>query len=126
MAAHPSLQGRGLASTLLGRVFEEIRTRAAAAAAASPPPSVPRPTLTKGHQKRIYCTEISLGNDEGEVGKGKGKGKVMLMLSTMLELNESYHLKRGFVSTAVRRFEKGTVGSRDGFGVVEMMRWVEL
>lgn len=37
MAVHPSLQGGGLASTLLGRVFEEIKTRAAAAAAASPP-----------------------------------------------------------------------------------------
>ena len=111
MAVHPRLQGRGLASTLMAQAIEEIKTRAAAAA------SVPAPTPTPHRQK---STGHHPGN--GEVAKGK----VMLMLSTMLELNEPYYLKRGFTTTAVRRFEPGTVGSVDGFSVVEMMRWVDL
>ena len=45
------------------------------------------------------------------------------MLSTMREMNEA---KRGFIMTAVRRFGTGTLGSRDGFGAVEMMQWVDL
>lgn len=114
IAVHPSLQNRGLASTLLGRVIEEIKTR-----------SIPFKTPTKHphphHQNSTSRPETTPNND-GEAAKGK----VMLMLSTMLELNESYYLKRGFATTAVRRFEPGTMGSRGGFGVVEMMRWVDL
>lgn len=114
MAVHPTLQGRGLASTLLGQVIEEIKIRAAS--------SIPSPTST--NQNSVNSRGgLATGNPREEV---VGKGKVMLMLSTMLELNESYYLKRGFISTAVRRFEPGTMGSRDGFSVVEMMRWVDL
>ena len=58
--------------------------------------------------------------------KGKESGKVMLMLSSMQELNETYYAKRGWTTTGVRRFQPGTMGSRDGFGVVEMMKIVDL
>ena len=112
MAVHPRLQGRGLASTLMAQAIEEIKIRAAAAAA---------PTPTRHHRQKSTGHHSENGN--GEVAKG---GKVMLMLSTMLELNEPYYLKRGFTTTAVRRFEPGTMGSLDGFSVVEMMRWVDL
>ena len=59
--------------------------------------------------------------------KGKASGKVMLMLSSMQELNETYYdAKRGWTTTGVRRFQPGTMGSRDGFGVFEMMKIVDL
>ncbi|KAL9072353.1 MAG: hypothetical protein Q9161_003672 [Pseudevernia consocians] len=110
VAVHPSLQGRGLASVLLERVIEEIKSRASA--------SMPAPDPKR--QQKDDLDDVS--ESEGKVGNGK----VMLMLSTMLELNESYYLKRGFTTTSVRRFEPGTMGSIDGFSAVEMMRWVDL
>lgn len=48
------------------------------------------------------------------------------MLSSMQELNETYYAKRGWTTTGVRRFQPGTMGSRDGFGVVEIMKIVDL
>lgn len=66
---------------------------------------------------------VSQGRDEGE--EGKGEGKILLLLSTMQELNETYYAKRGWTTTGLRRFLPGTMGSRDGFGVVEMMRVVD-
>lgn len=62
-------------------------------------------------------------NGEGEVN-GERDEKVILYLSTLQELNEEYYQKRGWRSTGVRRFEAGTAGSRDGFGVVEMVKVV--
>ena len=115
MAVHPILQGRGLASTLMGQTIEEIKARAYAA--------IPSSTATQRYQNPADGASHPKILDSGEKG---AKGKVMLMLSTMLEFNESYYLKRGFVTTGVRRFEPGTMGSLDGFSVVEMMRWVDL
>ena len=115
VAVHPILQGRGLASTLMDQTIEEIKARAYAAIPSSiPTQRYQNPTDGAGHPRIL---------DSGEKG---AKGKVMLMLSTMLEFNESYYLKRGFVTTGVRRVEPGTMGSLDGFSVVEMMRWVDL
>lgn len=54
--------------------------------------------------------------------KGEGEPEIVLMLSTMQELNEAYYLKRGWTTTDVRAFEKGTMGSRDGFHVAEMWK----
>ncbi|CAD6570095.1 MAG: hypothetical protein ASARMPRED_003491 [Alectoria sarmentosa] len=122
MAVHPRLQGRGLASTLLGQAIDEVKIRAAAASSLLAP-LAPTPTRHH-HHHRQKSTGHRPENGNGEVAKGKGK--VMLMLSTMLELNESFYLKRGFTTTAVRRFEPGTMGSVDGFSAVEMMRWVDL
>lgn len=115
-AVHPSLQGRGLASALLEQVIGEIKSRASSSTSPTPP--------AQHHRNSVNGD----GDPETENTRGEavGKGKVMLMLSTMLEINESYYLKRGFVTTAVRRFEPGTMGSRDGFSVAEMMRWVDL
>lgn len=44
---------------------------------------------------------------------------VDLVITTMKELNEVYYQKRGFVTTAEKRFEKGVGGSEVGFSVVE-------
>ncbi|KAL2049923.1 hypothetical protein ABVK25_009790 [Lepraria finkii] len=61
-----------------------------------------------------------------QIQKGKESGKAMLMLSSMQELNETYYAKRGWTTTGVTRFQPGTMGRRDGFGVVEMMKIVDL
>lgn len=53
---------------------------------------------------------------------GQGEVKMGLYLSTMKELNEEYYLKRGWVTTAENKIEKGVMGSRDGFSVAEMVR----
>ena len=108
MAVHPSLQSRGLASSLGDQVIAEIKARASLSIS------------------RIDGIQASYsGNVDGEREVGK-KGKVMLMLSTMKEINEARYLRMGFVATAERRFEPGTMGSRDGFSVVEMKRWEKL
>lgn len=65
-------------------------------------------------------------NEKEEEEKEEGKSKIRLMLSTMQDLNETYYAKRGWTTTAVRRFPPGTSGSRDGFGVVEMGKVVSL
>ena len=112
MAVHPTLQGRGLASRLLEQVIAEIKSRASA--------SLPRHRHDQSGVDGANQAENL--DDEGKVAKGK----VMLMLSTMLEINEAYYLKRGFISTDVRKFGPGTMGSRCGFSAVEMMRFVDL
>ena len=53
---------------------------------------------------------------------GQGEVKLGLYLSTMKELNEEYYLKRGWVTTAEKKIDKGVMGSRDGFSVAEMVR----
>lgn len=108
MAVHPSLQSRGLASSLGDQVIAEIKARASLSIA------------------RVDGTQASYSgtvDSEGKVGK---KGKLMLLLSTMKEINEARYLRMGFVTTAERRLEPGTMGSRDGFSVVEMKRWEKL
>jgi len=60
------------------------------------------------------------------VAEGGKEGKIVLMLSAMQELNEGYYLKRGWSTTGKRRFERGTMGSRDGFSVVEMVKIIDL
>lgn len=62
----------------------------------------------------------------GGLSEEEGVGaQILLLLSTMQELNETYYAKRGWTTTGLRRFPPGTSGSRDGFGVVEMMKIVD-
>ncbi len=123
MVVEPTLQGRGIAGQLMRLTTEEIKRRVAESEEAG--------------RERTYGGEGGMNNegknDQGNVIKGedigrkeKGKGEVLLMLSSMQELNESYYAKRGWETTGVRRFPPGTMGSRDGFGVVEMMKVVPL
>ena len=118
----PTLQGRGIAGKLLGLTIEEIKRRV-------------MESKDEGHGRR-HGGDGEL-NGEGETHqmdeeadadetKEEAKGEVLLMLSSMQELNESYYAKRGWQTTGVRRFPPGTLGSRDGFGVVEMMKVVSL
>lgn len=46
--------------------------------------------------------------------------RVHLVITTMKEPNEVYYHKRGFVTTAEKRFEPGYGDSEVGFSVVEM------
>lgn len=94
MAVDLAHSNRGIATTLIHTVVQEIKRRAFPA---SPPSSVP-----------------SIGQDQDQ--------KIILMLTTMKENNEVYYQKRGFITTRERTFAKGMVGSRDGFSVVEMER----
>ena len=75
-------------------VTGEIKSRASSSTSPTPP--------AQHHRNSVNGD----GDPETENTREEavGKGKVMLMLSTMLEINESYYLKRGFVTTAVRRF----------------------
>ncbi|KAL8938503.1 MAG: hypothetical protein Q9216_003863 [Gyalolechia sp. 2 TL-2023] len=57
------------------------------------------------------------GSEEDEKG-------IHLVITTLQELNEVYYQKRGFRTTAVKRFEKGVGGSEVGLGVVEMERMI--
>ena len=122
MVVEPTLQGRGIAGLLMGLMIEEIKRRVV--------------QNEEGGHERGYGGDGRVnskgkndrGNVKGEVDgrKEKGKGEVLLMLSSMQELNESYYAKRGWETTGVRRFPPGTMGSRDGFGVVEMMKIIPL
>ena len=100
MAVEPELQGRGIAGQIMDITVEEIKRRVRNAAS---------------FQDRKV----------GDASVGE-KRQVMLLLSTMQEVNEAYYRKRGWVCTGVRRFGSGVLGSRDGFGVVEMGRCVDL
>ena len=99
MVVDPTLQGHGIATQLMSMTIEEIKWRVVSAASH---------TDTEGTES------------------GASKGRIMLLLSSMQELNESYYAKRGWTTTSVRRFPPGTMESRDGFGVVEMMKIVDL
>lgn len=105
MAVHPGFQGRGLASRLLELLVEEVKARTVA------------DLQGEAHRSNVD------GGEQRREGKG---GKVIILLSTIQELNERYYRNRGWRTTAVQRFEPGTLGSRDGFSVVEMMRLVDL
>ena len=125
MVVEPTLQGRGIAGQVMGLTIEEIKRRV-------------------GENEDMWLErrydgdggmdgegDYGRGNGEGENVDGrkekkKGKGEVLLMLSSMQELNEEYYKKRGWETTGVRRFPPGTMGSRDGFGVVEMMKVVSV
>ncbi|KAL8792475.1 MAG: hypothetical protein Q9195_004931 [Heterodermia aff. obscurata] len=52
------------------------------------------------------------------------KGEIKILLSTLKELNEGYYQRKGWRTTAERRFEAGVGGSEEGFGVVDMVRVV--
>lgn len=98
MVVDPSLQGHGLATQLTNLTIDEIKSRCVSNP--HPPPSTP--------------SEAS-PND-----------KLTLLLSTMKDLNENYYLKRGWTTTDTRSFPPGTMGSRDGFSVVEMCKTIAL
>ena len=126
MVVEPTLQGRGIAGQVMGLTIEEIKRRVVE-------------SKNEGHERR-HGMNCEGGNHRGGDGKGDddndddsgrkekkmGKGEVLLMLSSMQELNEAYYAKRGWQTTGVRRFPPGTMGSRDGFGVVEMMKVVSV
>ena len=100
MGVDPALQGRGIASLMLEFTIEEVRRRV-------------------GEERR------GKGKKEGkedEVSKKEWKGKIKILLSTMKELNEGYHQRKGWRTTAERRFEAGVGGSEEGFGIVDMVR----
>ena len=119
----PTLQGRGIAGQLMGLTIEEIKRRV-------------MENKDGGYERRHEGNGEMNGEDknhhqkneeaDAEETKEKAKGELLLMLSSMQELNESYYAKRGWQTTGVRRFPPGTMGSRDGFGVVEMMKVVSL
>ena len=123
MVVEPTLQGRGIAGQLMGLTIEEIKRRVLE-------------SKDEGHERRHggdgemngEGTNHYQKNQEADTDqtKEKAKGELLLMLSSMQELNESYYAKRGWQTTGVRRFPPGTMGSRDGFGVVEMMKVVSL
>ncbi len=98
MVVDPSLQGRGLATQLTNLTIDEIKRRCGSDL--HPPPSNP--------------------------SKASQKDKITLLLSTMKDLNENYYLKRGWTTTDTRSFPPGTMGSRDGFSVVEMCKTIAL
>ena len=131
MVVEPTLQGRGIAGQLMGLTIEEIKRR------------VRQGGAEEGGQEGEYEGDGGMeregGNDRAgrggddddveEGGEEKEKGKnteILLMLSSLQELNESYYQKRGWSTTNIRRFPKGTMGSQDGFGVVEMMKVIPL
>lgn len=118
----PTLQGRGIAGQLMDLTIEEVKRRVVE-------------SKDGGHERRHGGDGEMNGegtnhqkNEEAVADKmkEKAKGELLLMLSSMQELNESYYAKRGWQTTGVRRFPPGTMGSRDGFGVVEMMKVVSL
>ena len=100
MGVDPALQGRGIASWMLGFTIEEIK-------------------------KRLDQARKEKQEEEEVVGKEEWKGqKVKILLSTMKELNEGYYQRKGWKTTAERRFEAGVGGSEEGFGIVDMVRVV--
>ena len=115
MVVEPTLQGRGIAGQIMGETIEEVKRRVVA-------------EKEEGRERGYNGDGDGWMDGEGgyESGKGMEKGEVLLMLSSMQELNEAFYKKRGWETTGVRRFPKGTMGSREGFGVVEMMRSVTL
>ncbi len=127
MVVEPTLQGRGIAGQLMALTVEEIKRRVVV-------------ENEEGQERGGYDGDGGMNNEgENDRGNGKGddddggrkerkrgKGEILLMLSSMQELNEEYYKKRRWETTGVRRFPPGTMGSRDGFGVVEMMKVVSL
>ena len=93
MVVDSSVQKQGLASKMLGLVTEEVRRRAEVVA----------------RERRENGADM-----EGE--------EVHLIFSTLKENNYEFYIKRGFVMTEEKKVEPGTLGSRDGFTVVEMMK----
>lgn len=78
--------------------------------------------MTVRENRRRVAAESVVLEEDGWVGE---RGKIVLLLSTMQELNEGYYAKRGWKATVLRRFPPGTMGSRDGFGVIEMMKIID-
>ena len=100
MAVDPMLQGRGLATQLMNLTVDEIKKRC-----------------------RVGLHDTTAAQNGSLQGTKK---EVMLLLSTLQEVNEDYYAKRGWTTTATKKFPPGTKGSRDGFGIVEMYKTVEL
>ena len=123
MVVEPTLQGRGIAGQLMGLTIEEIKRRVLEGKNGGYKRRHGGNGGTNGEANNVQKYIKAEHDDEK---KGKGKGEVLLMLSSMQELNESYYAKRGWQTTSVRRFPPGTMGSRDGFGVMEMMKVVSL
>ena len=108
MAVDPTLQGRGLATQLMNLTVDEIKRRCGSNLR-DPDTATSDATGSKSEDVNIYQRK-----------------EVLLLLSTLKDLNETYYAKRGWTATATREFPKGTLGSRDGFRVVEMFKRVAL
>ena len=128
MVVEPTLQGRGIARQIMGLTIEEIRRRVVE----EPKRGYDGDGGMNGREK-IDRGGNGKGDDDNDDDSGRKekekkreKGEVLLMLSSMQELNETYYAKRGWEKSGVRRFPPGTMGSRDGFGVVEMMKVVSV
>ena len=111
MAVDPTLQGRGLATQLMNLTVDEIKRRCGS--------NLRDPSADQTHT----APSDSGGAESTKIEKRK---EVVLLLSTMKELNEDYYAKRGWTTTATREFPKGTLGSSEGFRVVEMFKRVVL
>ena len=98
---------RGLATTLMDTVVQEIKRRV------FPSPNLFSPTA--GGKKEQAHKHKQKQKQEQEQDR-----KIVLLLTTLKEKREGYYQKRGFITTEERSFAKGEVGSRDGFCVVEM------
>ena len=84
-----------------------------------------------GQITKLVCTDIKRRVDEAAKALGSVNGnlsgtnrtpKIVLLLTTMQELNEEYYKRRGWTTTKTMRYAPGVGGSRDGFGIVEMMK----
>ena len=133
MVVEPRLQGRGIAGHLMSLIIQEIKRRVRMMENETENDHVrgggkggDDDENDEERGKEGGFDEAKEGGYEGGKRKGKGKGEVLLMLSSLQELNESYYQKRGWSTTNIKRFPKGTMGSQDGFGVVEMMKIIPL
>ncbi len=96
MAVDLAHRKRGLATHLITLIVEEIKHRVCASSPTNPI-QTPPPSEQELQSR-----------------------KIILLLTTMKEKNEAYYKKKDFLATSERRFERGKVGSRDGFTVAEM------
>ncbi|KAL6718692.1 hypothetical protein ACLMJK_002926 [Lecanora helva] len=103
MVVDPALQGRGVATQLMNLTVDEIKRRC-------------------GSNLRDPGAEDSTNAKDGQ----EKKNELLLLLSTMADINESYYAKRSWTATAKRKMPKGTLGSEEGFSVVEMFKRVPL
>ena len=111
MAVHPSLQHRGLGEQLEDQMTAEIKSRAFASI------SYPAPQLN---------SQDSFDNGEYPESTTKvAKKKLMIVGTVVRELNESRYHKKGYTTIGIERFEPGTMGSRDGFSVAKIMKWID-
>ena len=119
MVVDPTLQGQGLATQLMNLRIDEIKRRCGS--------GLRQVDSVIPHPPPLFSDlSVEAVRDANDVPVQEKRKSVSLLLSTMKDLNEGYYARRGWTATATRCFPKGTMGSRDGFRVVEMFRRVRL